>query len=362
MALSRTRQSALPASVEHAPATAFLLGLPYLADNELVSAARDLNAPILLSANALSTWKRDHIGVPVWMGFNTASLKHAQGLSVALDSAGFVAAAKYRRFPWSVSEYMDLCGSYPWKWFASMDMCVEPEIARSEDVVLNRISGTVRLNLQCANLAAERGIDDRLLPVVQGWRTDHYLRCIDRMGTLLDNRPIIGIGSMCRRHAYGQDGIIQILDALDRVFGTNPVRFHLFGVKSSALQLVASHPRVASADSQAYGIHARRQAEKIREAQPDFSKSNAFTAHVMKQWYREQVGVLTTSRRNFPAPTGLLDLAASQRVSPFEARIRATEENMRKLHEAGEISFGDLNPIVAFEAAFMDEDEPGMCM
>jgi hypothetical protein len=53
---------------------------------------------------------------------------------------------------------------------------VEPEIAHDEHATLDRISGTVRLNVQCRIGAARRGIADRLMPVIQGWKAEHYLR------------------------------------------------------------------------------------------------------------------------------------------------------------------------------------------
>lgn len=185
----------------------FILGLPSLASKALVDEAKHLQAPVLVSANAFSKYKRDDYGIQVWNGFNTNSLKNAAGMRVCLDSAGFVAMAKYRGFHWTVEDYMKLCAAWEWEWFASMDMCVEPEVARDEGMVLDRISGTIWLNRQCAIGAAEIGKKDRLMPVIQGWRPDHYRRCIDRMGALLDDKPLIGVGSMCRRNVEGNVGI-----------------------------------------------------------------------------------------------------------------------------------------------------------
>ena len=333
----------------------FLLGLPYLAENELVQTARELNAPVLLSANALSKWRKDANGIPTWCGFNKTPLRHAHGLKIHLDSAGFVAAAKYRRFPWTVCDYMDLCEAAPWEWFASMDWCVENQVAPNAEIVLNRVSGTVRLNTACALEAERRGIASRLMPVIQGWRPDDYLRCIDRMLPLIDGKSIIGVGSMCRRHVAGQSGIVQILDALDQALGSDPVRFHLFGLKSSALALIAGHPRVASADSQAYGIQARRAAIQIRETQAGFSKSNSFTAAIMRNWYLAQLDALRTSRKSVPRATGILPLPPSPPSNPFEARYQQAAEEVRQLHETGEIDFGDINPAVIFAWAFDDD-------
>ena len=86
-----------------------------------------------------------------------------------------------------------------------------------------RISGTVRLNVRCRVGAARRGIADRLMPVIQGWKAGHYLRCIDRMPFVLD-APLVGVGSMCRRHVQGENGILRIVDELDRAFAGTDVR------------------------------------------------------------------------------------------------------------------------------------------
>jgi len=46
----------------------FLLGLPTLTDNTQWRTARRLNAPVLISANALSRWTRDVLGLREWIG------------------------------------------------------------------------------------------------------------------------------------------------------------------------------------------------------------------------------------------------------------------------------------------------------
>ena len=191
---------------------AFLLGLPALREGPLWSTARALGAPVLISANALSRWAIDAQGYRMWTGFDGRALNLVHSHPVALDSAGFVAAHRYRGFPWETDDYLDLAGAAPWIWWASQDWCVEPEIARDEDAVLDRISGTVRLNIQCLNGARRRGIAHNFVPVIQGWRPEHYLRCIDRMPFVLDF-PLVGVGSMCRRHVGGANGILRVLEA-----------------------------------------------------------------------------------------------------------------------------------------------------
>ena len=191
----------------------FLLGLPYLREGVLWQTARRLKAPVLVSANALSRWRKDEVGLRVWTGFDRRILHLVTQHPVALDSGGFVASVLYRGSPFTVPQYMDLCAAAPWTWFASMDVTCEPEIAGDEETVQDRIAGTVRLNRECLREARERGIADRFVPVVQGYRVEHYLRCIDKMPDL-SRFPLMGIGSMCRRHVEDDEvGILRIVEA-----------------------------------------------------------------------------------------------------------------------------------------------------
>ena len=230
----------------------------------------------------------DIIGLRQWTGFETRWLHLVAHHPVALDSAGFVAASRYRGFPWGVDEYLDLAANAPWLWWASMDWCVEPEIAHDEDAILDPISGTVRFDIQCPNGADRGGIADRFVPVIQGWHPEHYLRCLERMPFALDF-PLVGIGSMCRRHVEGEYGILHVLDVLDRAFNGSETRFHLFGLKSKECPAARTHPRVASCDSQAYGVTARQEARKRQCGKPD-----TLVAAVMEDWFARQTSLMAT--------------------------------------------------------------------
>ena len=327
----------------------FLLGLPALRDGALWRTARRLGAPVLISANALSRWRTDIIGLRLWSGFETRWLHLVAQHSVALDSAGFVAASRYNGLPWEVDDYLDLAASAPWLWWASMDWCVEPEIAHAEDAVLDRISGTVRLNVQCLNGADRRGIADRFVPVIQGWHPEHYLRCLERMPFALDF-PLVGVGSMCRRHVDGEYGILHVLDVLDRAFSGSETRFHLFGLKSQGMSAARSHSRVASCDSQAYGVAARQKALKLRCGKPD-----TLVAGVMERWFEQQYAWVS---KDFPSrsPATWQPRSTRPAASLLEARVASAMEDLRTLHEAGEIEWSDLSSLTAYHMAFLDDD------
>lgn len=326
----------------------FLLGLPTPSRGPVLDAARDMGAPVLLSCNAFSRWRSDGRGGRDWIGFNHRAAANLDGMDAALDSAGFVAAVRYRGWPWPVDAYLDLAAAHPWRWFASMDWCVEPQVAANDNEVQDRISGTIRLNRECWRGSRDRGIEDRLMPVVQGWEPHHYLRCLDGLPRV---GPLIGVGSMCRRHMLGHVGVLAVLDRLDRALPPE-TRLHLFGVKSDAARELAQHPRVASVDSQAYGVAARQRAMRSGT-----SKTNCFTAAVMRDWYGAQRAALNRSDRHARPVNGALDLAPPSSGDAFLARIERAAAELRALHEDGEVEWTDLNPLRALELAALDLDD-----
>ena len=326
----------------------FLLGLPALRPGALWSRAKALEAPVMISANALSRWRIDGLGLRDWDGFDGRHLSLVRDHRVAVDSGGFVAASRYRGFPWSTSDYLDLAAAAPWLWWASQDWCVEPEIAADEDTVLDRISGTVRLNRVCLRGGERRGIADRFVPVLQGWHPQHYLRCLERMPWVLDY-PLVGIGSMCRRHVHGEHGILHVLEILDHAFSGSTARWHLFGLKSQAIAYVAQHPRVASTDSQAYGVAARQDARKARA-----SKTDAMVASTMARWHAQQLATIS-SRPSLPPQRDWKQPIENPTKSLVEARVCEAMEHLRALHECGEIEWTDVSALAAYEMAFLDD-------
>src|SRR3546814_15559971 len=85
-----------------------MVGLPHLAVGALLRRARELQQPVLVSANALSRWSRKR-GWREWAGWTTRPLATARSLhSLSLDSAGFSAMVTYGSYPWTVDDYVRL--------------------------------------------------------------------------------------------------------------------------------------------------------------------------------------------------------------------------------------------------------------
>jgi hypothetical protein len=160
--------------------------------------------------------------------------------------------------------------------------------------------------------------------------------------------PLVGIGSMCRRHLHGEHGILHVLDVLDRAFSGSNARFHLFGLKSQAIAIVSQYPRVASADSQAYGIAARQNARKA-----GVPKSDAMLAGVMAGWYKKQLQDVAARP---PGPlVQVWPSSPAVSITEIESRVAAAAEELRALHEAGEIDWSGLSPQAAYEFAFLND-------
>lgn len=348
-----------------------VVGLPHVRPGPILDRARAMGCPVLISVNALAirkplppAWPRTPLPWPrtfdlersvnEWVGWKLDRLHLLDGMDAYLDSSGFVAMARYRGYGFTPESYIaGPCRAHPWRWFAAMDLCVEPEVAPGADDVLDRIAGTVNLYHRCRREAERHGISDRLLPVVQGWHVDDYLRCLDRLN-LPSSIPMIGVGSTCRRNKDAVRQVEEIVRRLGDALRGTPTRLHLFGVKSEAAAAVADSGIVATIDSQAYGTDARWKAVKA-----GISKTDAFVADTMQGWAEKQNSLLDRFRPAVQFGLGLEQPAP--RRSAWEDRLASIREEFRELVEDGMLDHDDINDRWVYEAMAPDEDDsPGL--
>lgn len=312
-----------------------MVGLPHLSNGALLERARQLQQPVLISANALSRWSRRR-GWREWTGWSIGQLANATGLhSLCLDSAGFSAMLTYGGYPWTIDDYIRLAAAYPFRWWASLDYCVEHQVAGDRDEVLDRISRTIRANIECRLRADDAGILANFMPVIQGRVPCDYERCADALSGTIERAGLVGVGSMCRRPIHGPEGLMAVVDHLDRVLPPR-LRMHLFGVKGDALPyLTAFSHRIASIDSQAYGVAARTDAR--RKGQP---KTDAVVADHMEHWVRAQHARLHHPHRQLPvqAPASVPPWPDD----PWEAAIAEAREQIRELIESGDLDHDEI--------------------
>lgn len=314
------------------------VGVP-VTGGQLVGAAREQNLPVLFSANAFArTYSQGHDRVGDFKTFRLPNLDQFAGLDAALDSAGFVAAVRYGDYRWSVKEYFDLVESFPWAWYASMDYCCEPEISGDRSLRLLRIAATCFMYGECAKEARLRDLPAPM-PVLQGWTPAEYVECA-RWMPLLQWPALVGIGSVCRRPVHGPSGILAILEAIDKILPAH-VKLHLFGVKSSALDYLAHHPRVASVDSMAWDVAARAERRTGRDM--------AFRISHMQAWSRRQQRIVQQLR-----PTGAQALLFNPEDFGEFTSVEETVLEVLALRYADLIMSGDLEYRAAVSLCQLD--------
>lgn len=266
--------------------------------------ARELASPLLMSANAF--WKQGK--------FRNHDVLLDIEVPFALDCGGFTAMKRYGGYRWSIFDYVQLATELRPLWWAAMDYCCEPEIARNQEEITLRIDNTVYSLAK--TIATVVGWNRELpgwqatspMPVLQGWKPSDYRSCVAKIEYSLfgdkayiegmghDGWPsLVGVGSVCRRRLSGPDGLMRVLDTLEGVLPMH-VHFHLFGVKTAAVSKLKDRPRVASVDSMAWSSAARWKAYAAKH-----SKNKAFLADEMQHWVKSQ------KKRSIPsAQLGLL--------------------------------------------------------
>lgn len=330
------------------------VGLP-IPGGSLLRHVAKARLPALVSANAFYVRDKDGPG-----RFRLPKPGTFDGLDVALDSGGYVAMKQYGYYSWSPEEYLDLAASAPWCWYASLDLCVEPDIAQNDLELQLRLAGTVANYGLLCRLASDRGMN-LPLAVLQGWTARQYLWCVDKMG--LDMPPaaptLIGVGSMCRRNVAGPQGIVAIVEALDKALAPG-ISLHLFGVKSDGLAALAGHPRLASIDSCAWDYSLRMDMRVGRDMEMrTLAIDDWYCRQQVKQLqpYEGQsfVDVEAILQEPFPDKTcGYADLVLTGAIEYQDAKRYAMRDpqvllaSLPKRPEFDDDAFGDLEADLEF--------------
>lgn len=175
-----------------------------------------------------------------------------------LDSGAFTEVSRHGHFRSSVAEYAEQvkrwsrCGTL--KAAVSQDFMCEPWI-------LEKWGLTVEGNQQATidrydELSALVGKAAYVMPILQGYWADEYLRHIRLYGDRLWARRWVGVGSVCKRNAN--------MKAIEIVLGTihrerPDLLLHGFGVKTTALKSSVVQECLYSADSMAWSSGSRWQ-------------------------------------------------------------------------------------------------------
>lgn len=218
----------------------------------------------------------------------------------ACDSGGFTELQKYGRWTVGPAEYVARLRRYrdetgQMMWAAPQDWMCEPVVINGGVIGGQRFAGT-RLTVAehqrrtVANYAQLRDLapDLNIIPVVQGWHRDDYLRCLDLYWSMLrmdlTTAPLVGLGSVCRRQGTRAAG--PILAALH----LRGVR-HLHGFGFKTLGLAEYGHLLTSADSMAWSVDARR-----RPALPECTGRHKNCANCLPYALRWRTAVLAAAQ------------------------------------------------------------------
>lgn len=193
-------------------------------------------------------------GVPLFISHRTLMKRKTLPVAVdrwALDSGAFTEIATYGKWKTTVPEYVEAVHRYSSEigqmdWAAPMDWMCEPEMIEKTGLsVREHQYRTVQNFLEIKDQGP-------FIPALQGQTVADYERHVEDYrdaGINLEDLPTVGLGSVCRRQATTEIGLIV------RTLAGMGLNLHGFGVKLRGLAMYGTH--LTSADSLAWSFNAR---------------------------------------------------------------------------------------------------------
>lgn len=211
-----------------------------------------------------------------------------------LDSGGFTELSMFGRWTMTAPAYVaevrrfkDEIGSLAWA--APQDWMCEPPMLKKTGFSIERHQElTIDNYLELRSLAPELPI----IPVLQGWAVTDYWRHEDAYrsrGVDLSQASLVGVGTVCRRQNTTE------AETIMRTLAGSGLRLHGFGFK--VLGIARCRDVLASADSTAWSLHARKRAPLPGHDLPGdgrtFGHKNcANCAEYALKWVREKICTL----------------------------------------------------------------------
>lgn len=198
-----------------------------------------------------------------------------------LDSGGFTELSTFGEWRTTPEHYVahariyrDEIGSLHFA--APQDWMCEPQILDKTGLsVAEHQRRTVENYLRLRDLAPDLPV----MPVLQGWHREDYLRCADlyhAAGVDLGALPLVGLGTVCRRQDTTSAEVI--------VTSLGGLKLHGFGIKVVGLRRYGY--LLASADSMAWSFGGRRRAPDLH---PDCGLKSCANCREYALTWRERV-------------------------------------------------------------------------
>lgn len=213
-----------------------------------------------ISVNRLRTRKKP-LGAGAWI----------------MDSGAFTEISQHGHYRHSVAEYAAeierWAGDPNLVAAVAQDWMCEPFI-----VAKTGLSVEEHQRLTVERFDDLRGLVERvyIMPVLQGYTVDDYLRHLQMYGDRLAIGAYVGVGSVCKRNT----DIVSIERILTAIKARRPdLRLHGFGLKTTALSSGLVQELLHSADSMAWSFAARRQGRNAN----DWREAARFIAGIAAQ-------------------------------------------------------------------------------
>lgn len=175
--------------------------------------------------------------------------------SLFIDSGGFYSSMLSGGYTKTDDVYLQYIEKVMPECFALRDFPCEPQLLKRHGLTVKQnIRRTVDNHIALLDLLPNYCVNSEPIPVIQGWKKEDYLDCIDAFKEqgLISN--YMAIGSVCRRTAVNniREIIISVRDNIPAW-----IRLHGFGVKLTALKDLAVWNALYSVDSGAWDYEAR---------------------------------------------------------------------------------------------------------
>jgi hypothetical protein len=178
-----------------------------------------------------------------------------------MDSGAFMELKKHGRFRHEPEEYA--ADIERWKSTGTMEIAVSQDYM-CESFILEITGLTVAEHQRLTIERYDRlriATDAPLMPVLQGFHPNDYLRHLTQYGERLAQGMRVGVGSVCKRNSH--PAVIEYI--LRQIKNQRPdLRLHGFGLKLTALQRPEIRTLLYSADSMAWSDAERKAAQQVK--------------------------------------------------------------------------------------------------
>jgi len=220
-----------------------------------------------------------------------------------VDSGGFPSSYIHNGYNKTDRQYLIYVIRNKATYYALRDYPCEPQILRRHNItVYDQIDRTLTHHIKLLELHDRLAVSATPVPVIQGWRMEHYHECIDlfREHGLISN--YMAIGSLCRRHQVKK--IRRIILGVRREL-PSWVKLHAFGTKISVLRNKDVVQALHSVDSAAMDFAARfkklrlisgiRRDDSLSMFDIALEEARAYLRRVQKLTHVEQDSTIQTS-------------------------------------------------------------------